>query len=148
MLHIGFADAGRGTLPRLLCPLQNARSPKYSASTLWYRTGATPGAQWGMLFASGVPPAAKGAASATPPVYRAEYQGLLTFFRSHSRRGKVPLPAGFRRHYIRLPECLCMNFCMMFRCNICKAFCMVFRYNVCKAFENHRLPSSVRIAKI
>ncbi len=42
MLRIGYADAGRGNLPRLLCPLQNAGSPKYSASSLWYRTGATP----------------------------------------------------------------------------------------------------------
>ena len=45
---------------------QNVRSSKYSASTLWYRTGAPPTSLW-------LPPAAKGAASATPPVYRAEY---------------------------------------------------------------------------
>ena len=42
MLHFGFPDAGRGNLLCLLCPLQNARSPKYSASSLWYRTGAPP----------------------------------------------------------------------------------------------------------
>ena len=50
---------------------QNVRSSKYSAFTLWNRTGATPGS----LLA---PPAAKGAALASPPVYRAEYQGLLS----------------------------------------------------------------------
>ena len=27
VLRIGYADAGRGNLPRLLCPLQNAGSP-------------------------------------------------------------------------------------------------------------------------
>ena len=32
MLHVGYADARRGHLPRLLCPLQNARSPKYSGA--------------------------------------------------------------------------------------------------------------------
>ena len=42
VLYFGFEDAGRENFPRLLCPLQNARSPKYSAFTLWNRTGAPP----------------------------------------------------------------------------------------------------------
>ena len=95
VLHSGYSDAVRENLPRLLCPLQNARSPKYSASIQWNRTDATPSSPW-------LPPAAKGAASASPPVYRAEYQGLLTFLQSHSRRGRFPIPAGFHRLCIRL----------------------------------------------
>ena len=103
VLHSGYSDAVRENLPRLLCPLQNARSPKHSASRLWNRTVAPPGSPW-------LPPAAKGAALASPPVYRAEYQGLLTFFQSHSRRGRFPLPAGFHRLCIRLPKRLGINF--------------------------------------
>ena len=47
VLHSGYSDAVRENLPRLLCPLQNARSPKHSASRLWNRTDAPPSTQGG-----------------------------------------------------------------------------------------------------
>ncbi len=81
-------------------PVSLFRFPAHSAFTLWNQTGASPTARWGMLFASGSA-SSKGAASATLSVYRAEYRGLLTFFRSHSKRDKFPLPAGFPRRYFR-----------------------------------------------
>ena len=112
VLYSGYADAGRENLPRLLCPLQNARSPKHSASRLWNRTVAPPSTQ-GACYSPWLPPAAKGAASASPPVYRVEYQGPLTFFQSHSRRGRFLLPAVFHRLCIRLPKRLCINFCII-----------------------------------
>ena len=55
MLLFGCADAGRGNLPRLLCPLQNARSPKYSARYTGGEAEAAPLAAGGTPEANSMP---------------------------------------------------------------------------------------------
>ncbi len=97
MLRIGYPDAGWEAVAGLPVPVPECKKLQVFCIQSVVPDGRATYCPMGHAVRFWLPPAAKGAASASPPVYRAEYQELLNILpTSQADRPPPPIRLAFK----------------------------------------------------